>query len=100
MAQNTNILNKMFTINMALLLLFTFALVYYVAASNSITSNRYKIDSLKNKINALSEVNGQLASNKLVFENPLHLSIFAVNNNMVKADSIIYLFESSDVAKK
>lgn len=100
MSKSNIIINKIFTTNIAILLLLALLLVYYVMVSNSITSNSYKIKILRERINILSETNGQLVSHKLVFEDPSRLSLFAINHNMVKASNIIYLFESSGVARR
>ena len=73
-------------------------LFYYVMLANSITSKNYKIQSLREKVSALTETNSTLMSKKLSFEIPAAILEFAQKNGLVEAKNILYIFENKNVA--
>ena len=75
-------------------------LFYYVVMANSIASKNYKTQTLRNKIQALSETNSGLMAQKLVLETPTVLLEFAKSHNLVEANNISYVFENKNVAQR
>ena len=82
-------------IGMAILLLF-----YYVMIANMVTAKSYKIQTLRDKIDVLSETNGALMSKKIAMESPTALLEFARAQSLVEAKNIVYIFENRNVAQK
>ena len=82
-------------IGMAILLLF-----YYVMMANTVTAKSYKIQTLRDKIDALAETNGVLMSKKIAMESPTALLDFAKSRSLVEAKNIVYIFENRNVAQK
>lgn len=80
---------------MAALLMF-----YYVIMANSVTAKNYKVQTLRDKLEVLTEANSSLISKKLALESSASLLEFARSSNLVKAGNIFYIFESKNVAQR
>lgn len=80
-------------IGVSLLLVF-----YYVMLANTVTSSDYRVQTLREELGMLSELNASLMSDKLALENPTALLAFARANNLVEAKNIVYIFENRNVA--
>lgn len=73
---------------------------YYIMVANTVASKNYKIQTLRNKAEALADINGLLVSQKLVLEAPAELLKFAQSKSLVMAKNISYIFENKNVALK
>ena len=73
---------------------------YYIMTANSITAKSYKIRTLRDKVEALSETNSALMSKKIAVESQANLIKLAKDQSLVEARSIVYIFENKNVAKK
>ncbi|OGN01848.1 MAG: hypothetical protein A3B91_04025 [Candidatus Yanofskybacteria bacterium RIFCSPHIGHO2_02_FULL_41_29] len=85
-------------INFALfgvVLLLTF---YYIMMANNVTAKSYKVQTLRDKIESLVEVNSVLMSKKIATESQAILLEFAKAKNLVEARNIVYIFENTNVA--
>lgn len=82
-------------IGVVLLLLF-----YYVMMANSVTTKNYRVQTLKDKLETLTEANSLLVSKKLVLESPASLLEFARSSGLVKASNVLYIFENKNVAQR
>lgn len=102
MAKDTTILEKdvILWVNIALIGVASLLLFYYVMMANTIAAENYRIQTLRDKIGSLSEINSVLMSQKLSFENLSLLSEFAKSINMIEARNISYIFENSNVAQR
>lgn len=94
----THPLNKIMSANVALAVLISLLLVYYVVTANSITAWNYKIQKINQNIVSLGETGSALAAQQSSLEDTGLLADFAKNNNMTEAQNIVYLFESKNVA--
>ena len=82
-------------IGVASLLLF-----YYVMVANMITTKNYKIQTLRDKLEVLTELNGSLMSRKITLESPTTLLEFARAQSFIEARNIVYIFENKNVAQR
>lgn len=87
-------------VNIVLVGVASLLLFYYVMMANSVASANYKVQTLNDKINTLSEANGLLMSKKLAMEIPAVLSEFAKAQNLVEAKNVAYIFENKNVAQR
>ena len=87
-------------LNLILIGLGVSILFYYVIIANSIAGTNYRIQSLQDKVQSLTETNSNLMSQKISRENPVALLEFARANNFVEARNISYIFEYKNVAQK
>lgn len=87
-------------VNISLLGVASLLLFYYVMMANSVAAKNYKVQTLRNKLEAMSEINGSLMSQKLALESPAMLLEFARSNDLVEARNIVYIFENSNVAQR
>jgi len=86
--------NIMF-IGIASLLLF-----YYVMMANEVASKNYRMQTLGDQIQILSDTNSGLMAQKLVLETPNALFEFAKSHGLVEANNISYIFENKNVAQR
>lgn len=82
-------------VGMGVLLLF-----YYVMMANYIAGTNYRVQTLKDKVSILAEVNSSLMSRKISLESPIVLLEFAKSRNLVEARNISYIFENKNVAQR
>lgn len=87
-------------INITLFGVATLLLLYYIMIANLITAKNYKIQTLQDKLETLTEVNSLLISKKLVLESQAALLEFAKSSSLVKAENILYIFENKNVAQR
>lgn len=87
-------------VNITLFGVIILLIFYYVMMANSVTAKSYKVQTLREKLEVLSESNGVLISKKLVMESPSTLLEFARSVSLERAGNILYIFENKDVAKR
>ena len=87
-------------VNIVLFGMATMLMFYYVVMANSITAKNYKVQTLRDKLEVLTETNSSLISKKLALESSASLLEFARSSNLVKAGNIFYIFESKNVARR
>jgi hypothetical protein len=87
-------------VNVVLFGMASVLLFYYVMMANSIASKNYKIQTLINRAEELSEVNSSLIAKKINLESPTALLEFARASNLVEAGDIVYIFENKNVARR
>lgn len=95
---NNNSISTVFIINIMMLLIIGLLVVYYVVQANIIAASSYKIILLNQTLESLNEVQGSLAIQKSLMEDPARVLDFALSQNMVEAKNATYLFENGDVA--
>jgi len=85
-------------LNVFLLAAAIFLMMYFVVASNVITSSNYRTGLLNEELSGLAELNGLLTAQKWSIENSSAVLNFAQAHNMVEAAHITHIFESGNVA--
>ena len=75
-------------------------LLYYVMIANTITAKNYKVQTLRDKLEVLAEINGALMSKKISLESPTAILEFAKAQSLVEARNIVYIFENRNVAQR
>lgn len=93
-----NPISTVFVINTIILLIAGLLMVYYVVQANIIAAGNYRISLLNQTLQSLDEVRSSLAIQKTSMEDPARVLGFALDQNMVEAKNVTYLFENGDVA--
>ena len=85
-------------VNMLLLAVVGGLILFYVLQANSITSDQYRVQTLNQEAQALSEQHMNLVQQQAQNENSSSLAAFATGNGMIEARGISHIFEAKDVA--
>jgi len=87
-------------INILLFGVASLLLFYYIMMANSVAAKNYRVQTLRDKIESLAEINGTLMTKKIALESPAALLEFALSQNLVEAKNVVYLFENKNVAQR
>ena len=87
-------------VNITLLGIAALLLFYYVMMANSVTAKNYRVQTLQDKLETLTETNSLLVSKKLILESPAALLEFARSSGLVKASNVLYIFENKNIAQR
>ena|SRR3989344_7126008 len=93
-----NQISTVFIINTIILLIAGLLMVYYVIQANIVAASNYRIGLLNQTLESLNEVRSSLTIQKSSMEDPARVLSFALDQNMVEAKNVTYLFENEDVA--
>ena len=87
-------------INIVLIGTASLLLSYYVIMANVVASKNYRMQTLRDQIELLTEANNGLMAQKLLLETPNTLFEFAKSHSLVEAKNISYIFENKNVARR
>lgn len=87
-------------VNIMLVGVASLLMFYYVMMANTVAAKNYRIQTLRDQIELLAEVNSGLMAQKLLIETPNTLFEFASSHNLVEAKNISYIFENKNVAQR
>lgn len=85
-------------VNLVVLLLCVFLLIFYIVQVNELVSRQYRIDILKNRLGSLMEKQHKTQAEKFGYDGIPQIVQFARRSGMVEGINSIYIFEKSSVA--
>jgi len=92
------LLNPVIFLNFSLAALAAGLLLYYVLTANAISSDKYLLRTLDNRVISLSETHTSLTQQQADLASLTLLESFAKAHGMVEAQEVSYLFEGNNVA--
>lgn len=91
-------LNPILLLNIALLVLCSAFVFYYVVRANVLAANDYKISSLRSDLNQVTAENAGLLAVQATNDNPSAIMAYAQKSGMVPAGNASYVFANNRVA--
>jgi len=87
-------------INLILLAMCVFLIVFYIVQINLLVSREYRVEILNNKLAKLLDQQNNLQADKFISDGMPQVAQFAQKSGMIEANNAVYVFEESSFAQR